>query len=183
MSKSIGPTGLEIICLLTLAAPAWTASQEAPGAYSAALKSWAPGGGKPGLWSVAMLSPAGSSTGNVCLRSFAAGVPPLGGEVNPKNASCVIVHNTGSGGSVSTDSNCRISDPKSTLTVHEVLSSDPKRISMSLSSDASGEPFNWTETMSYLGDCPVPMRPDQKVLNLTLGPDGKLKEREPTKLR
>jgi hypothetical protein len=183
MSKSIGQLGLALICLLMLPAPAWTASQEIPGDYSVALKSWVPGHGKPGLWSVVMLSPAGPPTSNVCL-SLASGLRALGGVVSSKGTSCLIVHDIGSDGSISIDSNCRTSDPKATVTMHMVLSSDPKRISISMRSDAGGEPFNWSETMSYLGDCPVPMRPDQKVLNLTLGPDGKLKEREPaSKLR
>ena len=183
MSKSIGRPGLTLICLLTLPTPAWTASQEPPGDYSAALKSWAPGHGKPGLWSVAMSSPAGPYTSNLCF-SLATGLPALEGVASSKGNSCVVAYNTGPDGDVSVDSNCRISDPKATLTMHTVFSSSPKRISMTMRSDVDGKPFTLTETMSYLGDCPVSMRPDQRVVNLTLGPDGKFRETEPaSKLR
>jgi len=179
MLKWIGPTALGIICVLTLVAPAWTNDQETTGDYSVALKSWVPGGGKPGLWHATMSSPAGPTTGNMCI-DFANGVPVLAGYARAAGNSCVFAHFIGVDGYISIDTTCRIADPKGAIVVHEVLLPNPKAISISARSDLGGQSFEWTEALSYLGDCPVPMHPEHKVLALTLRPDGTFKEKEPT---
>lgn len=175
MSKSLA-RGLALACLLYLVAPAQTAGQEA-GTDSDAVKRWDPAAGKPGLWGETMTTPFGASTSSVCLN-LTSGTAVLGGEAHQD--SCDFTHVVGPDGSITTNATCRPAGQGSAVVLREALSSDHKRILLSVHNLVGGNAVDWTQTFSFLGECPVSMRPDQKVLMLMRGPDGKLEEWRPT---